>query len=118
MADSTNNQKPQARLYTPLEDGVFLLRSFEAVEILSRPFKLVLQLYVPNKKKSQVQFDKVLGKEFTIECDVYSRKKEQRSEQYRYFSGICFEFSEGLQDAEFTTYTAEIVPKLQLLTLQ
>ncbi len=117
MADSEHTTS-EARLFTPLEDGVFLLRSFEGVEQLSHPFKFTLNLYVPNKKKPQVEFDKVLGKEFTIECDIYSREKEKRTGEYRYFSGICFELTEGIQDYDFTAYTAEIVPKVQLLTLQ
>src|SRR5258708_5730117 len=117
MSDS-DNQGSQARLCTPLEDGVFLLRSFEGTEQISRPFKFTLNLYCPNKKKSQVEFDKLLGKEFTVECDIYSREKEKRTGEYRYFTGICFELTEGLQDYDFTSYTAEIVPKFQLLSLQ
>ena len=116
--DDSSHQTPQLRLFTPLGDDVLLLKSFEGSEQLSRLFKFTLQLYCPNKKKDQVKFEKLLGKEFTIECDVYSREKEKRTDESRYFSGICFEFSEGLRDYDFTFYTAEIVPKVQLLTLQ
>jgi len=117
MSES-DSKDSQARLFTPLEDGVFLLRSFEGTEQISHPFKFTLNLYCPNKKKAQVEFDKLLGKEFTVECDIYSREKEKRTGEHRYFTGICFELIEGLQDYEFTSYTAEIVPKVQLLSLQ
>ncbi|MEI9893431.1 MAG: type VI secretion system tip protein TssI/VgrG [Chthoniobacter sp.] len=116
--DDSSHQTPQARLFTPLGDDVLLLKSFAGTEKLSGLFKFTLELYCTNKKRDQVQFEKLLGKEFSIECDVYSREKEVKTEENRYFSGICFEFSEGLRDYDFTFYTAEIVPKVQLLTLQ
>jgi type VI secretion system secreted protein VgrG len=112
------NQKQQARLFTPLEDGALLLRKFEGTEQISRLFKFSFELYCPTEKKTQIEFEKLLGKEFSIECDIYDRTKEERTEEFRYFSGICFSVTQGLQDYDFTSFIVEIVPKVQLLTLQ
>jgi type VI secretion system secreted protein VgrG len=114
----SDDSRPNARLFTPLPEGVLLLRSFQGSEYLSKPFEFTLSLYSPNKKKAQVEFDKLLGKEFTIESDIYSREKEKRTGEFRYISGVCFEFSEGAQDSQFTNYTAVIVPKFQMLSLK
>lgn len=117
MADSSEENQ-QARLSCPLKEGVFLLKSFDGTEKISHPFKFNLHLYCPSKKKDEVEFEKLLGKEFTVECDIYDREKEQRTGEHRYFSGICVQVTEGMKDFDFTAYTVEIAPKFQLLHLQ
>ena len=94
---------------TPLGPDVLLLTRIEGTEEISSLFSFNLDLIVQKTRKSEVAFDKLLGREMTIRMDVPGGGP-------RYLSGICCQFAQGSQDETFTNYQAEIVPKLWLLT--
>ncbi len=94
---------------TPLGPDVLLLTGFEGAEEISSLFSIKLDLIAQKTRKGEVAFDKLLGREMTIRMDVPGGGP-------RYLSGICCQFAQGSQDETFTSYQAEIVPKLWLLT--
>ena len=94
---------------TPLGPDVLLLTGFSGTEELSSLYRFHLDLLAENKRKHEVAFDQLLGREITVGLDVLGAKP-------RHLSGICIGIEQGDQDETFTTYRVEIVPKLWLLT--
>lgn len=97
---------------TPLGDDVLLLAGFEGEEFLSGLYHFRMDLLSPLANNSDIKYENILGKEVTIEVDIDSAD----GEAHRYFSGICYRFSQGNRDDLFDRFEAWIVPKFWLLT--
>src|SRR5690348_6970079 len=98
---------------TPLGKNVLLATGFRGHEELSTLFSFELDLIAENA--TQVDFSKLVGSELTLKVVTPSDSGEP---QWRYFSGICACFSQGDRNERFTAFSAEIVPRLWLLTRQ
>lgn len=92
---------------TPLGSDDLLLVGFKGHEGLSQLFKFQLDLLAENKK--EIPFDKLLGQKAIVRLAIMD-------ERQRFFSGICNRVSQGRRDANFTSYTMEVVPQFWLLT--
>ena len=92
---------------TPLGADLLLLTGLSGTEAISQLFSFQLELLAPNGQA--VPFDKLLGQPFVVTLSLPGR-------QDRYFSGICASFSEGTRGRSYTTYRADVVPALWLLT--
>jgi len=92
---------------TPLGADVLLLDAFEGVEAVSQPFKFILTM-----RSDQTGLDPtaIVGKSVTVKMAVPSGPE-------RYFNGIVSRFLHSGGDTTFSSYSAELVPTLWLLTL-
>ena len=100
------------KVATPLGPDKLLLTGFEGAEQISGLFSFRLDMVAPNATK--VEFDKLLGQKIVVALKVLEEGSSEA--KYRYFGGICRRFLQGGRDDTFTTYQAEIVPQLWLLT--
>jgi len=100
---------------TPLGQDKLLLESFQAVETLSRPFRVDVTMLA--EPKTIVEFDKLLGQSVTIRLDCEGTAK-------RYFNGIVMQLAEAgqVKSSEtgdvFHRHSALVVPKWELLRHQ
>jgi len=94
------------KIDTPLGTDVLLLRGFQGSEGISRLFRFHLELLSTN---SSIPFSNIIGKSVTISL-------KQPDDSYRYINGIISRFVQQATEEQFTAYTAEMVPKLWLLT--
>jgi type VI secretion system secreted protein VgrG len=94
------------KIDTPLGSDVLLLRGFKGAEGISRLFRFELDLLSEN---SSISFPDIIGKNVTISL-------KQPDGSYRYLNGIISRFAQGATEEQFTSYTAEMVPWLWLLT--
>jgi type VI secretion system secreted protein VgrG len=92
---------------TPLGKDALLVVGFKGEEAISRLFNFELELLAENK--TEVSFDKLLGRKITLRLALPNDKT-------RHFSGICNRVSQGERDATFTRYQLEIVPEFWKLT--
>lgn len=93
---------------TPLGKDVLLLNGFRGHETISQLFAFQLDLLA--EATADIKFDKILGQNVTLEMRLVNEDK-------RYFNGIVQRFSQGGRtDADFIHYTADVVPKIWLLT--
>ncbi|MBV8141720.1 MAG: type VI secretion system tip protein VgrG, partial [Verrucomicrobia bacterium] len=60
-----------------------------------------------------VDFNQLVGKEMTL---AVATPGQEGGADWRYVNGICASFSEGDSNRQFTSYSAEVVPKIWLLT--
>jgi type VI secretion system secreted protein VgrG len=95
------------KIDTPLGKDVLLLRGFKGTESISRLFSFELDLLSEN---SSISFPDIIGKNVTISL-------KQPDESYRYLNGIISRFGQQATEEQFTSYSAEMVPWLWLLTL-
>lgn len=84
------------------------MRSMNASESISRPFRVSLELVSRN---SAIDFRKFIGEKVCVTLELADGKE-------RYFHGIVSRLSWLGQDDKFTSYRAEVVPWLWLLTRQ
>ncbi len=96
---------------TPLGQDALLVTAFRGTEQLSHLFSFELDLVADNA--TQVDFNKVVGNEITLRIDIVGKDDSAES---RFINGICVRFSEGDRNEQFTTYSAEVVPKVWLLS--
>jgi type VI secretion system secreted protein VgrG len=98
------------RLYkidTPLGEDVLLLRGFKGTERISRLFSFSLDLLSEN---ADISFSDIVGKNVTISV-------KQIDGSYRCLNGIISRFAQrDATGAVLTSYSAEMVPWLWLLT--
>lgn len=106
MTTTTQTGRPLT-VTTPLGKDTLLLVACHGHEAISRPFSFQLDLIAENNK--EVAFDKLLSQKVTVELALPGGQK-------RYFNGICNRLTQGERDPFFTSYQAEIVPQLWLLT--
>ena len=73
------------------------------------------RLHRAERHRAQIDFSELIGSEVTPKI---ATPVEDNQEEWRYFSGICSCFSQGGRNEAFTSYCAEVVPKVWLLTRQ
>ena len=92
---------------TPLGPSVFTLAGLSGREEISRLFSFQVDLLLENDKDAPL--DRLVGQPTTVALELPSGGS-------RFFSGIASRVSQGARGARFTSYRAEIVPRLWLLT--
>ncbi len=92
---------------TPLGANQLLLDAFEGTEAISQPFRFSLSM---RSMSSSLDAAAVVGAVATVKLKLGSGPA-------RFISGIVSRFVHSGGDREFSVYSAELVPKLWLLTL-
>jgi type VI secretion system secreted protein VgrG len=110
MAFSQTNRP--AQLTTPLAEDALVITGFRGTEQISQLFSFELDLVAENS--TTIDFSQLVGKEITF--SVATPGQQQSEGEWRYVNGICTSFSGGDRNVKFTSYTAELVPKVWLLT--
>jgi type VI secretion system secreted protein VgrG len=96
---------------TPLGEDKLVVTGFRGTEQISHLFSFELDLIADNS--TTIDFSQLVGKEMTL---AVATPGEHGSTEWRYINGICPSFSEGDRNQQFTSYFAEVVPKVWLLT--
>jgi type VI secretion system secreted protein VgrG len=96
---------------TPLGKDALLVTGFYGTEQLSTLFSV--QIYLVAENTTSVDFQKLVGGNMTLQIAM---PEQGGSSGWRYLNGICSSFSEGNRSERFTSYSAEVVPKVWLLT--
>jgi type VI secretion system secreted protein VgrG len=104
MANTQDNRR--SAITTPLGKDVLLLEAFTGTEAVSELFHFEARLLAEINKT--IDFNAIVGKAVTIR--VFTPSGD------RFFHGLVSRFAEGESDTTFTTYRAEIVPWLWMLT--
>jgi type VI secretion system secreted protein VgrG len=89
------------------------MNGFQGTEQLSHLFTFELSLVADNS--TPIDFGQVVGNDISLGAATPSTGG---TSDWRYISGICASFSQGNRNEEFTSYYAEVVPKVWLLTWQ
>src|SRR6516165_4340732 len=98
---------------TPLSEDSLLVTGFRGSEQLSALFSFQLNLIAENS--AAIDFSKLIGNDITVSLATLG---EAGTTDWRYINGICARFAQGNRNEEFTSYYAEVVPKIWLLTRQ
>jgi type VI secretion system secreted protein VgrG len=106
MATYTQTNRPLT-IKTPLGQDVLLPTRLRGCETISQLFNFHLDLVT--EAANEIQFDQILGQNVTVELRLNNQEK-------RYFNGLVRRFSQGGRNETFVRFSAEIVPKLWLLT--
>jgi len=106
MSTYTQANRPLT-IKTPLGQDVLLSTRFRGCEAISQLFNF--QVHLLTEAANEIQFDRILGQNVTVELRLNNQEK-------RYFNGLVKRFSQGGRDETFVHFSAEIVPKLWLLT--
>jgi type VI secretion system secreted protein VgrG len=109
MALSQTNRLLQVT--TPLGEQPLVVTGFRGTETISRLFSFNLNLIAENS--TTVDFDRLIGNPITL---AITTPGNGGSTEWRYVNGICAAFSQGDRNQEFSSYFAEVVPKIWLLT--
>src|SRR5215475_14331570 len=96
---------------TPLSDKTLVITGFRGTESISRLFSFEVDLIAENA--GPIDFGLLVGKPITL---AVATPGQGDSTEWRYLNGICAAFSEGDRNEQFTAYSAEVVPKIWLLT--
>jgi type VI secretion system secreted protein VgrG len=110
MATYTQTNRP-LQVTTPLGDNVLLITGFHGHEELSTLFLFELNLIAENS--TVIDFSQLVGNGIAFSV---ATPGEGDAPEWRYFNGICARFSQGNRNEEFTSYYAEVVPQVWLLT--
>jgi type VI secretion system secreted protein VgrG len=111
---TTFSQKSSAlQVKTPLGDDKLLITGFRGNESLSGLFFFEMDLIAENS--TEIDFSKVVGKQITLKVATPGKGSEP---EWRYIDGICAVFSQSDRNERFTRFSAEVVPKVWLLTQQ
>ncbi|MEK7407292.1 MAG: type VI secretion system tip protein TssI/VgrG, partial [Acidobacteriota bacterium] len=96
---------------TPLDPDVLLIDRFVAMEAISQPFRIEVDLLADAVRgmDAEVRAEQLLGKPMTITV--------HRDEGDRHFSGYVRRFATISRGKRFVRYRAELVPWLSLLAL-
>jgi type VI secretion system secreted protein VgrG len=92
---------------TPFGADKLILDAIEGTEAISQPFRFSLSMRADS---TSLDAATIVGATVTV-------KMKLGAAQTRYFSGIVSRFLHSGGDREFSAYSAELVPKLWLLTL-
>jgi type VI secretion system secreted protein VgrG len=95
---------------TPLSEDVLLVTGFRGSEQLSHLFTFELTLVAD--KSATIDFSQLVGNDISLAVSTPGTG----GSDWRYISGICASFSQGDRNEEFTSYYAELVPRVWLLT--
>jgi type VI secretion system secreted protein VgrG len=106
MAGATQGERVLT-VTTPLGPNVFTLADLSGREEISRLFSFRLDLLSENGNDAPL--DRLVGQPATVELALPGGGS-------RFFNGIASRVSQGARGARFTSYRAEIVPHLWLLT--
>ena len=98
---------------TPLGKDTLLVTGFRGNEQLSQLFSFQLNLIAENS--NAIDFSKLIGNDITLSVATMGEFEET---EWRYINGICARFAQGNRNEEFTSFYAEVVPKVWLLTRQ
>ena len=98
---------------TPLPNETLLITGFRGTEELSALFSFQLNLVAENS--AAIDFSKLIGNDMTVSVATLG---EAGATDWRYINGICARFAQGNRNEDFTSYYAEVVPKVWLLTRQ
>ena len=112
MAEYTQKNR-SLQVSTPLVDNALLVTGFHGTEQISDLFSFELSLIAA--KSTIIDFGELMGNDITLSV---ATPGEDGATDWRYISGICACFSQGNRNEEFTSYYAEMVPKVWLLTLR
>ena len=96
---------------TPLGDNVLLVTGFRGHEEISTLFSFELNLIAENS--TVIDFSQLVGNGIALSV---ATPGEGEAVEWRYFNGMCARFSQGNRNEEFTSYYAEVVPQVWLLT--
>jgi type VI secretion system secreted protein VgrG len=110
MAEYAQKSRP-LQVTTPLADDALLVTGFQGTEQISHLFSFELSLIAANS--TAIDFSKLMGNDITLSV---ATPEEDGVTGWRYVNGICACFSQGNRNEEFTSYYAEVVPKVWLLT--
>lgn len=101
------------KLSTPLGKDFLLIERLRCREGLNQLFSIELDILHEEQAEgfnpTVVDPDKLLGKPMSVEV-------EQPGSVKRYFNGICIRFAQGGRNQRFSGYSAEVVPKVWLMT--
>ena len=116
LVEAQNEKTPmpsylQKQVTTSLGEETLLVIAFRGTEQLSRLFSFELDLIAENL--TVIDFSKLVGNNISLRV---ATPGEGDAIDWRYISGICARFSQGNRNEEFTSYYAEVVPKVWLLT--
>src|SRR5262249_49723890 len=106
QATYTQTHRPM-ELTTLLGPDVLLLAGLTGREGISQLFQFQLDLLAQNGR--EIAFDKLLGQPVAIRLALGDGK-------HRDFHGSVSRLSQGMRDETFTSFRAEVVPRLWLLT--
>jgi type VI secretion system secreted protein VgrG len=107
MTQTTTQTGSLLSVTTPLGADVLLLEGFAGREAISEPFRFNLRMRSANKA---IDATALVGKTATVTM-------QQPSGPQRFFSGIITRFANTGTDVASGYYTAELAPRLWLLTL-
>src|ERR1700722_5760246 len=110
MLDFTQTNR-LLQITTPLGKDDLLVTGFSGAEQISTLFTFDLALVAQNS--TTIDFSKIVGNDITLKIAILGT---DGSTDWRYLNGICSNFSEGDRNERFTVFTAEVVPKVWLLT--
>jgi type VI secretion system secreted protein VgrG len=110
MPPYTQTNRP-LQVTTPLGDNVLLVTGFRGSEELSTLFSFEFTLIAENS--TTIDFSKLVGNGIALSVATLG---EDGATEWRYINGICARFSQGNRNEEFTSYYAEVVPQVWLLT--
>src|ERR1700748_3762805 len=106
-AQTTTQSGSLLSVTTPLGTDVLLLEGFAGREAISEPFRFNLRMRSANKA---VDASALVGKTATVSV-------QQPTGPQRFFSGIITRFANTGTDVASGYYTADLAPRLWLLTL-
>jgi type VI secretion system secreted protein VgrG len=92
---------------TPLGKDMLLITRLQGQESISNLFQFRLDLIA--EVGTEIHFEKIIGQTVTVEMQLLDKTK-------RYFNGLVKSFSQGRREERFIHYTAEVVPKIWLLS--
>jgi len=113
MGEFTQENR-RLQIDTPLGKDVVVIIGLNGTEAISRLFSFQLDLIAENK--TNVAFDKLLGKSVTVHLDLPDDTSK------RHINGICIQMTQGERgtlvedNRSFTAYRMELVPKLWRLS--
>ena len=92
---------------TTLGKDMLLITRLRGQESISQLFQFQLDFLA--EVGTEIHFDKIIGQTVTVEMRLVDNTK-------RYFNGLVKSFSQGRREERFIHYSAEIVPKIWLLS--
>ncbi len=113
MAIKTTQNERIIQLSSPLEKDYLLIERLRCTEGLNQLFHIDLEILheeqVEGFEPTAVDPQKLLGNPMIISAHLPGPTT-------RYFHGICVSFSQGARNQRFSSYRAELVPKVWMLT--
>jgi type VI secretion system secreted protein VgrG len=110
MPTYTQTNRP-LQVKTALGDNVLLVTGFRGSEQLSTLFSFELSLIAENS--ATIDFSRLVGNGIALSVATLG---EAGATEWRYINGICAQFTQGNRNEDFTSFYAEVVPQVWLLT--